>query len=102
MGVLVPADDRHDGGGGEDTAERPQVDPSGTRVASGSFAGGGGERPGDDGGQPGRGVYNQRRGEDQPCVRDGQAEDLAIERHGWPSRICNVTGFASAWRGARW
>ena len=52
MGVLVPADGGHDGGGGEDAAERPQVDASGSGVAAAAFLGGGGVRPGDDGGQP--------------------------------------------------
>ena len=35
FGVVVPADRGHDRRGGKDSAECPQVDPSGTRVASG-------------------------------------------------------------------
>ena len=74
--AAVQLDGGHDGGGGEDAAQRPQVDPSGSGVAAGALVGGAGERSGGDGGQAAGDVDRQRGREDGSGVRNRQSEDV--------------------------
>ncbi len=104
VGVFVPADDGHDGGGGEDAGQRPQVDAAGTRVAAGSFRGGGGERA----------ARRRRSARTATCSTSAAAKTgpasgigrpkispLSIVPHctSWPrTQPGAVTGIRAAWR----
>src|SRR5215211_277074 len=94
MGVLPPAHDGHDCGGGGGAAECPQVDAAHAGVTAGAFPGGRGERSGTDRGQSGNDVDGEGGGEYRSRVGDRQTERVSVEHRGpgplwcdrWPAR----------------
>ena len=60
----------------KNAAECPQVDASGSGVAAAAFRGGGGERPGDDGGQAAGNVYGEGMAKTGPASGIGSPRTI--------------------------